>query len=280
MPIMNLGDWNAGINKYTCHCLWATMCFPDDLSLRQQYLNKKVIELKADMKDSVIGGTPLEEDENPFVQAIIEIKAEEFSFSLIDEAFKKYLLRTGGDQVTLNALSQDKSIDSIERNSFYKGFTAGLVLIKILQLDKHHEDGGSVNKAFYLVEKQYEGKDFSRSSKTIKNVWKDYKTVSHLWAAAYCLLHEFDKKNEFMVIEWLESDIPNNLLQLLQYAEYFRNFGENHFSNKATKTPTLDPQKSWVFPEKFPIQEQSLKVPKLQNLEIEALERYKALPQQ
>ena len=270
MPILDLGDWNAGINKYTCHCLWATMCFPDELSSRQQYLNKKVIEWRGGMRDSV---------KKPIEQALTEIKGQE-TFppieGLINEGFKKYLLRTGGDQVTLNALSQDKSIDSIERNSFYKGFTAGLVLIKILQLDKHHEDGGSVNKAFYLVEKQYKGKDFSRSSKTIKNAWKDYKTVSHLWAAAYCLLHEFDKKNEFMVIEWLESDIPNNLLQLLQYAEYFRNFGENHFSNKATKTPTLDPQKSWVFPEKFPIQEQSLKVPKLQNWEKEAMSKYKA----
>jgi len=212
MPTLDLGDWNAGINKYTCHCIWAAMCFPDDLSLRQQYLNKKVIEWRGDMRDSV---------KNPIEQALTEIKGQE-TFppieGLINEGFKKYLLRTGGDQVTLNALSQDKSIDSIERNSFYKGFTAGLVLIKILQLDKHHEDGGSVNKAFYLVEKQYEGKDFSRSSTTIKNAWKDYKTVSHLWAAAYCLLHEFDKKNEFMVIEWLESDIPNNLLKLLQYA--------------------------------------------------------------
>lgn len=281
MPIMNLGDWNSGINKYTCHCVWAAMCFPDNLPLRQQYLKKKVIEWKFEMKDSVIGGTPLEEDENPFVQAIIEIKAEEFSFSLIDEAFKKYLLRTGGDQVTLNALSKNKSVDSSEKDSLYGGLTAGLVLFKIFQLDRHYEKESSINKAIHLVEKFYKETDnIPNSEKSIKNAWSKFKKVSHFWAAAVFLYSEFKGTRSFGFIEWLESDPLNNLLRFLGCAEYFRNFGEKHLPNRATAVTTLNSKESWILPEEFPIQKRLPRVPKLQNWEIEALENYKALPHQ
>jgi len=281
MPTLDLGDWNAGIGKYTCHCIWAAMCFPDDLPLRQQYLKKKVIEWKFDMKDSVIGGTPLEEDENPFVQAIIEIKAEEFSFSLIDEAFKKYLLRTGGDQVTLNTLSQDKSIDSIENASLYGGFTSGLVLFKIFQLDRHYMKESSINKAIYLAGEFYKlAANIPNSETSIKNAWSKFKKVSHFWAAAVFLFDEFKGKNSFGLIEWFELDPQKNLLQFLGCAEYYRKLGEKHLPNEATTVTTLDPKESWVLPEEFPIQKRLPRVPKLQNWEIEALENYKALPHQ
>jgi len=287
MPIMNLGDWNAGINKYTCHCLWAAMCFPDDLSLRQQYLNKKVIELKADMKDKVIGnicGTELGGNKNPFEQAAIEIKVEEMLLVHIEQSinkgFEKYYLHAGGDQVNVNASSLGQIQGEIEKYFLYKGFTAGLVLFKILQLSHHYEGGGSIKKATHLIEKFYFGKNISRSTTSIKGAWREFGKVSPFWAAAVFLFDEFKGKNGFGLIEWLESDIPNNLLRFLGCAEYYRKLGEKHLPNEATTVTTLDPKESWVLPEEFPIQKRLPRVPKLQNWEIEALENYKALPHQ
>ncbi len=284
MSIMNLGDWKAGINKYTCHCLWATMCFPDELSSRQQYLNKKTIELRGDMKDRVVGnasGVQLESIGNPFEQAAIEIKVEEMLLAHIEQSinkgFEKYYLHSGGDQVTVKASSQDQMRDTIEKSFLYKGITAGLVLFKIHQLKHHYEGGGSINKAFYLIEKFYKGTKIPQSRESIKNAWHDFKSVSPYWAAAVYLFGEFRGENGFGLIEWFESDIPNNLLRFLQYAEYFKNFGEQHLPNIATKKPTLNSQESWVLPDKFPARGNiDFEVLELQEWELEAMSKYKA----
>jgi len=280
MLILDLGDWNAGIGKYTCNCIWAAMCFPDDLSLRQQYLNKKVIKWRGDMRDSVVGnacGAELGEDENPFVQAIIEIKAQEISLSRIDEGFRKYYLHAGGDQVNVNASSLDQIKGEIEKTSLYKGFTAGLVLFKILQLHRHYKDGGSIKKATHLIGKIYFGKNISQSITSIKSAWREFGKVSPFWAAAVFLFDEFKGKNGFGLIEWLESDIPNNLLRFLQYVEYFKYFGEHHHPNTTTKTTTLNPEQSWVLPDGFPdLETAELEVPELQRWELDAMSKYKS----
>jgi len=284
MPIMNLGDWNAGINKYTCHCVWAAMCFPGELYSRKQYLNKKVIEWRGDMKAGIAGnasGVRLESAGNPFEQAAIEIKVEEMLLAHIEQSinkgFEKYYLHSGGDQVTTQAPSLDQIKSKIEKSSLYKGFTAGLVLFKIFQLHRHHKDGGSINKAIYLTEIFYKGTDIPQSKKSIKNAWKDFKSVSHYWAAAVFLFNEFKGERSFGLIEWLESDPKNNLLRFLQLAEFFRNFGENHFPYKTTRTTTLNPEESWVLPDDFPALETvELEVPELQRWELDAMSEYKS----
>jgi len=284
MPTLDLGDWNAGINKYTCHCLLAAMCFPNELLLRQQYLNKKGIKWRGEMKDKIVGnviGVRFESIENPIEQAVLEIEIQRTLRSHIEESvnkgFEKYHLHSGGDQVTAKAPSLDKIESRIEKSSLYKGFTAGLVLFKILQLHRHTKDGGSIKKAFYLIEKLYFGKNISRSMTSIKSCWREFKKVSPFWAAAVFLFDEFKGKNGFGLIEWLESDLPNNHLRFLQFAEYFKDFGEQHLPNETTKKTTLDPKESWVLPDGFPTMENfEIEVPPLRDWEMEAMSKYQS----
>jgi len=144
-------------------------------------------------------------------------------------------------------------------------------------LYRHHRAGGSINKAVYLIEKFFKGTALPQSKNSIKNAWHNFKSVSHYWAAAVFLFSEFRGENSFGLIEWFESDIPNNLLRFLQYAEYFKNFGEHHLPNKTTRTTTLNPEESWVLPDDFPALETvELEVPELQRWELDAMSEYKS----
>ena len=101
--------------------------------------------------------------------------------------------------------------------------------------------------------------------------------MSHFWAAAVFLFDEFKGKNGFGLIEWLESDIPYNLLRFLQYVEYFKYFGEHHHPNTTTKITTLDPNESWVLPDEFlTLGNIELEVPPLRNWEMEAMSKYQS----
>jgi len=265
MPILDLGDWKAGINKYTCHCVWAAMCFPNDPLRQHQYMNKKVVEWRGNMQDDIVA-----EGGNPIAQAALEVKY----LPRINEAFRKYYQQHGGDQVNVTA----PPLDDIKDSSLRGGFTAGLVLFKTLQLARHNKADGSVNKANYLIEKViYFETNIPRSPTHIKKAWRDFKTVSPYWAASVLLFNKFKSGTGFGLVEWLES---GNLLQFLGYAEYFRKRGEDNYPNKVSKTPTLTPGETLLPPREFSIPKRLPRIPKLKKQELEALKKYNALPRQ
>lgn len=285
MPILDLGNWKGGINKYTSHCLWATMCFPKDINYRQQFLNKILLKWRHEMKDRINKSfykelDPLIEKEEAFSKKInLFLKIQEmFSQSIekdVNQGFQKYFLQTGGDKVTLESPSLEQVIEKIN-SSLYGGITSGLILFKINQLSHHYNKGGGINKAIHLLENLYEGMNAASSPRTIKYAWADFKSVAHFWAAYWHFL-DFEK-SEADSIEWLLGPTLRKSLPLfLGYSEYFRDFGENHFANRALKNPTLNPKESWTLPEGFPIEKiTEYSVPELDEQELEIMDRYLA----
>jgi len=79
-----------------------------------------------------------------------------------------------------------------------KGYVAGRVLLCLDMLA--NEDQASLAKAKYIIEKSLKGakttdnKVVARSHQSVRNAWKKYLSVAHLWAAYVCICEKYRDK--------------------------------------------------------------------------------------
>lgn len=95
---------------------------------------------------------------------------------------------------TITQLVNAPSLEELEKKkteSFKKGVLAGCTLASIYLMDHFNIDEPSINKAVHISEKfaaenQYgDSTRINKSRKSIREAFKEYKSVAHLWAALY-----------------------------------------------------------------------------------------------
>ena len=93
---------------------------------------------------------------------------------------------------------------------------------------------------------------FNLSVDRVKNDWKDFRPVAHLWAAFFCsfMLPHINDKN-LLGHEVMSSDLPH----FLAVAEDYRRFGESWVSKRSGRgrytARLLDPGATWKVPASY-----------------------------
>ena len=164
-------------------------------------------------------------------------------------------------------------MDKLVKKQYQCGIQAGVILRMVRYIENSGENG-SINKAAYVIERHYsEGAKEAAHHKThqkgIISLWKEFKTVAHLWAG---LIEWFSLKvknkdangvlasKNISLFEHVMSD-RNEILNFLAYAESYRSFGESHYSKtRDNSEPTLLPNDTWSVPEKIELPPISLEI--------------------
>jgi len=50
MPVIDLGDWEKGIDEFQSFSVWAVMCHPDNEEFRKQFISSHALSSKLDCK--------------------------------------------------------------------------------------------------------------------------------------------------------------------------------------------------------------------------------------
>ena len=140
----------------------------------------------------------------------------------------------------------DSELKSIRAEKTKQGIVAGQILSALYIMDKYKLDEPSMNKAVFcanaFAKKNKYGDGSSMHSETmIKEYWKEYISVSHLWAALII--------NQTFPVVFLQEDIfsEKGFLPFLQAAAGIYDFGSKFIPLRARpKIPVLNPEKCWV----------------------------------
>jgi len=116
------------------------------------------------------------------------------------------------------------------------------------------------------------GKSMGRS--VVREAWRDFKPVSHLWVAAEQLLLSQRPINDIQRMLDTHLAIVAAPQFLISIAEEWRQFGEAFRTRH--KSSLLDPEESWAAPEDFDLTKSCPVIPPLDQDEIERLESYMA----
>ncbi len=167
--------------------------------------------------------------------------------------------------------------------SVRRGHASGELLFVIRLIgERTDEREASINKAATLVsafrplERSWEGQLVPYNPSTLKRWWRDYKNVSHLWAA----LGLSQQKSQTMEGDpQFSLQSPKSLPAFLAVAEDMRRFGETNFTRarqpgKNTKQPTLDPAKTWKVPVGLSLPPISINLPDPPKDVLQALQNY------
>jgi len=183
---------------------------------------------------------------------------------------------SGGIPSLYNSPEYEKIMSQFHKFQ-YQGVFAGTILTYIWRMDKGNvKDGGSVNKAIFLIDK-IKGEEIRKKSKNdnlpynekfIRQAWSDFKSVSHLWAA-FGIWSSNGAPSE------LSPFLPRSFLRFISLAEKFRKFGTTHLP-RAKKEYTLAEQETWFPPKNFKIIDFEFEITPLTPKELEVLEEYRA----
>jgi hypothetical protein len=121
-------------------------------------------------------------------------------------------------------------------------------LLFILRAAEHEPALASLNRV--IIGEKAANRGLKSSERTLKEAWKKYTPVAHLWAAANSVASE-----EFRA-SGLE---PAKLRMFLAYAEYLRRRGEA-WTHPHGREPLLDPNETWKVPPDFALPKVSIKV--------------------
>ena len=155
------------------------------------------------------------------------------------------------------------------------GMAAGRILRLVRQIATYRpETEASVGKAIHVLTGAHEilGKSMGRS--VVREAWRDFKPVSHLWVAAEQLLLSQRPINDIQRMLDTHLAIVAAPQFLISIAEEWRQFGEAFRTRH--KSSLLDPEESWAAPEDFDLTKSCPVIPPLDQDEIERLESYMA----
>src|SRR5262245_40098071 len=182
-------------------------------------------------------------------------------------------------QALRQAPSEDKVLDQMAR-AFYGGYVAGRILQWMIHMQMAG-DAPSVEKAIFLMEhmlaeaRTQTRKKVPHSRKELYKAWREFKSVSHFWAAFYIkypqdqiealcttgvkelqmtglcttgVLPQEEPLHELFTTHRLSllSTKPPILLVFLSQAEWFRHWGSTHSpEHQRNPSPWLDPITPW-----------------------------------
>jgi hypothetical protein len=150
------------------------------------------------------------------------------------------------------------------------GVVAGNVLNCLFNLVDANVLEPSLRKAFYIVQHDFSettthnGEKIACSDMTLREAWKKFKSVAHLWAA-------YDDLLSLLGIKKLRGSADNNnkppeeLFKIsiemfplfLAASEQYRKFGESYVSSRDLK-PVIDPGNTWKIHPSYPLPEVKL----------------------
>lgn len=217
MPELNLtGDY-----RQDAHIVLVTMFYPDDEERRNQLLAQ--IRVDEAMEETVSAS-----------DAKLVLKATPFD----DEMFVKDKSRVIG------------------------GWYAGKILEYIAIMDASGVDRPSKKKALFLLEKYLfgtrtvDGKAVKYSNATAEKFWYRFQGVAHLWAAWNNFVEKDSSLNGWspyldgtkQINELFRCFSIELLSEFLALAEWFRQFGEKHYSSNQIYGSTLRSGETWRVP--------------------------------
>ena len=283
MPVLDIPIKDFS-NAYSNMELFAVMAYPNDEESRNQYKAtfSSMIQLEKfppNIKEQILNEY---RDKKPKEMSVKEWK--EFVGLFVETSrndLERVFSKSGGISTLYNSPKNTEIRSQFDFNC-YRGSIAGHILKYIWQISTSKVcSGGSVNKAIFMLEKyshkndlkllssENKGDNWPYNERFFRQTRKDYKTVSHLWAAWQ---------------HWGESGMPEKwsplgtglkLSGFISLAEKFRFFGINHVP-KAQKTPTLPPEEMWRPLEKFKLHQFDFEIPPLSVEELETVEGYQA----
>lgn len=159
------------------------------------------------------------------------------------------------------------------------GIIAGRILRLVRQLAKYRTNSEpSINKAVDILVNTRKILGKSVASTTVNNAWIEYRPVAHLWAAVdpetVSMLPPDEPRSTVAIQGFALNHIVNATPFLVSSAEEWRQFGEN-FKTRAGGT-ILDPTETWVAPQEYELTQCYPSLPPLSDIEIKALEAYRA----
>ena len=157
---------------------------------------------------------------------------------------------------------EDTRTDAIRRS--WKGTIAGKILESIIYLDQFAPPSG-VRRAIDLVKeeiKDEEKEGFSTSERHIYNSWKEYKNVSHLWAANSHWQNSGKAERPFPFVS------DEELKYFLAIGDWFYRKGIE-VKSASIKTRAFSPKDPWLPPPGLDLPSLNLNYPR--NLKADAL---------
>ena len=143
----------------------------------------------------------------------------------------------------------------LNKTALNKGMLAGEVLYWTA-ITENSGLGGSVAKSEHLIGENrpitITKEELKCSERTIRNAWKEFKSVAHLHTALRSYSAIYGKDH-------LPFDRPD---QILEISEFFRRFGENFCPGNHGKS-LLDTNKTWKPPQGFLLREIDIPLPEL-----------------
>lgn len=279
MPVIDLGNLENDLSFYSCFSLLALMTHPNNEEHRKQFIAKVAFNCKILIKEEF--PADLEAEINKLVKSKKlkkeDLKTAEFR-ELIDDNlfdaeikneiyFEEIIDQAGGERIVSDSPPYEAVIKRSHQNPG-RLVIAGEILFLIMQLEKNCPGKASVNLACHIIEHQHQV-----SKTTILKAWKEFKTVSHLWAAFMVSMWESEEDEDFM--KEIDPFDPESLSGFLGLAEEFRKFGETNFP-KGAKGSTLDINKMWTTPTGFPLKDWIYEPPDLTEEEIKIISCYSA----
>ena len=188
MPVLD-AVINDFMNSYANMELISVMAYPNNEDLRKQYKatcsSKIMAEIfSPEIKEEILKDSGLKP------KGISRKKWKELAdkfvkYSKID--LENLFLKSGEIPTLYNSPTHAEIMKQLNFSSF-KGMLAGQVLTYIWQISVSEIRGeGSVNKAIsLLLEKKRDqiiNQEYPFNEKFIRQLWAEYKSVSHLWAA-------------------------------------------------------------------------------------------------
>lgn len=242
MPEIDLGDWESGLDFDTSRRVLAVMLFPKDADRRENFV-----------KDSA---------------------AMRSLYTKADTSERDILVSL---------------VDMDEPGPRQKGVIAGEILFAVRTIaERHPKYEASVNKAIYIVWQRLkhinesQGERWSTGRSFIREAWRSYKSVSHLWAArTRQIKRRIDLERALGNLSGADdksslSD-PEVLRFMLSTSEDMRRWGEKHVTRNGA--PTLDQVDMWACPADLSLPEIGGCVPAFQNDDMKSLIEYKASDQ-
>ena len=234
MPVLDVGEWSQDgkLNPTAPILLLGRMLFPSDQERYEEFVDETLEKASREQRNVA---DPLYRALDPF----------------------KYLR---------------------EKKPNQRGLAAGAVLATVrIIVEKYPEHDASLNKAFAVLEDEFKRKRQNRrdappaNKRGLQKAWKDFQSVSSLWAATWLFANEMGSLEE--VTEALST--PNALPVFLATAENMRDFGEA-FQLPKTKNRLLSAETMWRIPKDLPLPQVEVSLPPLSRRAKQALDAYRA----
>ncbi len=180
------------------------------------------------------------------------------------------------DPALYRALDPYKYLHNEKRHDRGTTAAAALVIVRAI-VERYSEYEPSLNKAFAVLEAdlQRSGRPWDRrrppaNVRDIQKAWKAFKSVSHLWAAAWLL-----RQQPGITGAEEAFSTPETLPLFLAVAEDMRQFAET-FSQPRAHKPLLNPGDAWEVPSDLSLPAVEIKMPPLSEEALETLRCYRA----